>query len=241
MKLICYLSLGTPNLNSSLELVELYLDSGCDVIEIDMPARDPYLEGELISGLMTDALARCNDYKEYMDALSRIRKRHPRAHFILLMYEQTIDEIGYCQFIDFCHQNQFRDMILVGQKGPKVMNQLIKDGISVSSYVQFRMEAAEIKAAQESNGFVYMQAKPRQEKEINPNYPSLKDCIHALRRKYGIKNPIYCGVGIHGMDDIRMAKDSGADGVFVGSSILKLYQQPIELGKKIKEFKKNCR
>ena len=57
---------------------------------------------------------------------------------------------------------------------------------------------------------------------INEKYPTLKDCIAHLK-EIGIDREIYCGVGIRDSEDIRMVKESNADGVFVGSTILKLH------------------
>ena len=56
MKLICYLSNGYPTIESSVEMAGIYSEAGCDVIEIDFPSRNPYLESELISGRMAKAL-----------------------------------------------------------------------------------------------------------------------------------------------------------------------------------------
>jgi tryptophan synthase alpha chain len=47
-------------------------------------------------------------------------------------------------------------------------------------------------------------------------------------------------VGIHTPDDVTMAKSSGADGVFVGSGILKLHGDHRALVKAIGDFKAKC-
>lgn len=239
MKLICYLSNGNPSLMDSLEMAEIYANSGCDIIEIDFPARDPYLEGELISGMMANALKQCDDYDKYMEELEEIKRRNNNANLILLIYESTLLEIGYNKFVDFCKRNNYLDLILVGLKDETTKNKLIKDGIKVSCYVQFNMQEAEIESAKQSNGFVYMQAKPIG-CDVNPQYPTLKDCISTLREKHNIKSPIYCGVGIYAPEDIKMAREAGADGVFVGSTILKLYNDKQAVFEKIRELKAEC-
>lgn len=239
MKLICYLSNGTPTLADSIEMAKTYANSGCDIIEVDFPARNPYLEGEYIASLMANALKNCDDYQEYMNELEEIKKLLPNNNLILLIYEETLVEIGYQKFVDFCHKNEYLDLILVGLKDETIKEKLMEDGIRVSCYIQFHMLPEEISSAKESNGFVYMQAKPTTG-NVNPDYPTLKDCISHLREKEGITAPIYCGVGIYTSDDIKMANEAGADGVFVGSTILKLYDDKDALSAKIKELKANC-
>ncbi len=238
MDLICYLSNGYPSIDSSKETAQRYVGAGCDIIEIDFPARAPYLESEYIAGRMAAALEACNDYTAYMDGMVEMKKRLPDTHFILMTYESTVTEIGYERFIVFCKAQGFEDIILVGQQGDAVKNRFIADGMRVSCYVQFQMLPGEVESAKQSNGFVYMQGKPG-EGQTNPAFPALKDCIDHLRGQ-GITRPIYCGVGIHTPADAKMAKEAGADGVFVGSAVLKLHDDPAAMTKMIQAFKQEC-
>lgn len=238
MNLICYLSNGYPTIESSRIMAQHYVDAGCDMIEIDFPARDPFLESEYIANRMKEALTACDDYEKYMEEMADLKKKLPDTRFILLAYESTVEEIGYERFITFCRENEFQDIILVGLKDETVKNRFISDGMGVSCYVQFQMLPEEVELAKKSNGFVYMQGKPAAG-QVNPAFPTLKDCI-AYLRSLGITRPIYCGVGIHSPEDARMAKESGADGVFVGSAVLKLHEDIPRMQEMIRAFKKEC-
>ena len=44
--------------------------------------------------------------------------------------------------------------------------------------------------------------------EINEKYPTLKDCVQYLR-ECGIDRPIYCGVGVHAPEDVKLVKEAG--------------------------------
>ena len=90
--------------------------------------------------------------------------------------------------------NDLKDILLVGLKDDTVKDEIIAAGLQVSCYVQFHMPDAEIDMAKQSNGFVYLQAKPYATQEKNAKYPTLKDCVEHLRA-CGIDRPIYCGVG----------------------------------------------
>jgi tryptophan synthase alpha chain len=238
VKLICYLSNGYPTIESSILMAKDYIEAGCDIIEVDFPSSDPYLEGEYIANRMKDALVACDDYSRYMDGIVKIKNNHPNTKFILLSYENTILEIGVDHFIKFCTDNNMMDLIYVGNHNEVVKNKMIESGIKISCYVQFHMDENEIKSAMESNGFVYMQAKPTTN-NINPDFLTLKNCIDHLKNM-GIKREIYCGVGIYAPEDIRMAKEAGADGVFVGSTVLKLHADIPKMKETINLFKKIC-
>ncbi len=42
----------------------------------------------------------------------------------------------------------------------------------------------------------------------NEEYPTLKDCVEYLR-SCGIERPIYCGVGVHAPEDVRLVREAG--------------------------------
>lgn len=237
MEIICYLSNGYPTIESSYEMAIEYADAGCTMIEIDFPSRDPYLEGEYIAGRMAKALEACDDYDKYMESMVAVKKRLPDIKLLVLAYENTVEEIGTERFISFCLENDFKDILLVGLKNNRIKDQIIAAGLRVSCYVQYQMLPEEIEMAKQSNGFVYMQAKPT--KEVNPQYPDLKSCIAHLRA-CGIERPIYCGVGVHAPEDVRMVKEAGGDAAFVGSTILKLHEDIPAMKEMIKKFAEQC-
>ena len=186
---------------------------------------------------MAKALEVCDDYEKYMESMVRLKERLPEVHFLVLAYENTIEEIGTERFIKFCKEHDFEDVLMVGLKDEKIKNEIIESGLKVSCYVQFHMLPEEIESAKASNGFVYMQAKPNG--NINPDYPTLKDCIRHLR-DCGIDRPIYCGVGVHAPEDVKMVKEAGGDAAFVGSTILKLHEDVPAMKEMIRRYKAQC-
>lgn len=238
MKLICYLSNGYPSIEASIRMAETYVAAGCDVIEVDFPGRDPYLEGEFIASRMKRALEACDDYERYMEGMAELKRRLPDTTLLLMLYEDTLEEMGYDRFVAFCRENGFADLILVGLKDDAIKVRLMADGLKVSCYVQFDLPEDEVAQAVASNGFVYMQAKPTAGR-VNPACPTLADCIAYLRER-GVDRPIYCGVGVHTPDDAAMVKAAGADGAFIGSAILKLHDDVPALTREIQAFKTRC-
>ncbi len=240
MEVILYLSNGYPTIESSYKMAMEYADAGCKMLEVDFPSRDPFLESEFLAKRMEKALEACDDYTKYMDSIVTIKKTLPDVQLLVLAYESTVEEIGVRKFIDFCLEHELKDILLVGLRGNKIKDEIIKAGLKVSCYVQYHLPKEEIEQAKQSNGFVYLQAKPYEGQEKNEDYPTLKDGIGYLR-ECGIDRPIYCGVGVHAPEDIKMVKDAGADAAFVGSTILKLHGDIPAMKEKIKEFRAQCK
>ena len=241
MEIILYLSNGYPTIESSIQMAKEYADAGCGMIEIDFPSHDPFLESELIKDRMKKALEACGDYDAYMEEIVRVKKELPQVKLLVLSYENTVREIGIEKYIRFCLDNDLKDVLLVGVTDNEVKDRFLEAGLRVSCYVQFQMLDEEIESAKNSNGFVYLQAKvtPGQG-YVNPKYQTLKDCIQCLR-DHGIDRPIYCGVGVHAPEDVKMVKDAGGDAAFVGSTILKLQEDIPAMKEKIREFAAQCK
>lgn len=235
MKIICYLSNGYPSIAATYQMGIAYAAAGCDIIEIDLPSRDPFLESEYIAERMKKALSVCDDYKVYMDNMIRLKKTLKGTSYIVMIYENTLLEIGKENFIDFCVEHDFKDIILVGVRNNQNKLDLIENGIRVSCYVQYHLPEEEICQAKEANGFVYLQAKPTTGL-THEKHKELKDCINHLRGK-GITQPIYCGVGLHSPEDVKLVKDSGGDAAFIGSAILKLQNDIPKMKEMIVRFK----
>ena len=240
MDIILYLSNGYPTIEASIQMAKEYADAGCGMIEIDFPSHDPFLESELIKDRMKKALEACDDYDAYMEEIVRVKKELPQVKLLVLSYENTVREIGIEKYIRFCLDNDLKDVLLVGVTDNEVKDRFLEAGLRVSCYVQFQMLEEEIQSAKDSNGFVYLQAKvtPGQG-YVNPQYPTLKDCIRCLR-EHGIDRPIYCGVGVHAPEDVKMVKEAGGDAAFVGSTILKLQGDLPAMKEKIREFAAQC-
>ncbi len=234
--IILYLSNGFPTLEHSIQMAKEYADAGCKMMEIDFPARNPYLEGEVIADRMKKALENCSDYDRYMDSIVAVQQSLPDVKLLVLVYEETVFEIGTDKFIRFCREHDLLDVILVGLSSSGLKEKIIQSGLRVSCYVQFQMLEEEIQSAIESNGFVYMQAKVRPgQGYVNEKYPTLKDCIQLLRDR-GIDRPIYCGVGVHSPADAAAIRDAGEDGIFVGSAVFNLHNNIPEMKRLIRAF-----
>ncbi len=235
MKIICYLSYGYPSIAYSLRMAKCYFDAGADMMECSLPAKEPYLDSEFIAGRMADALAACNDYNVYLEKLGEFKDANPNAKIVFLLYEATMMEIGIEKLIDFMHTHGINDIIYAGRiDHPEVKARFISEGIQICCPVDHHMRENDIHEALHTNGFTYMEAKPLTGSK--EGFEELEPCIKYLR-EVGIDRPIYCGVGIHTVEDVVYAKDAGGDGVFIGSALIKQYGDPEAMMKTIREFK----
>lgn len=234
MRLICFLNHGSPSMEASHQTVQDYIDGGVDVIETDFPAEDPYYDSDYIKKRMWEALEKYPNYDTYMESVEKILKDHPGVKLYILIYEKTILTIGLDKFVDFMKRNNLDEMILVGTEFPHVRKRLIEEKFKVSAFIQYHCPDDQIELAKTTSGFIYLQATPMG--LYHPEHKDLKSIIKYLRDS-GLTNEINCGIGIHSYDDLRMVKEAGADGAFIGTQVLLLHGESEKLVQKVKELK----
>lgn len=234
-KLIGYFSIGYPTMEKSMEIAEAYLRNGIDMIEVGYPTDNPYLDNAYIGNTLRCAGKNLSSNDAVFDAVDELLRRHGSLPMILLAYDDSIRAAGVDHFMERAKKSGISDIILVGEKDESSKETLIRNGFRVSCYVTFSMPEEEIRLAQNSNGFVYLQAKP--DGRIREGCETLGKCVEYLKSR-GIRNPIYAGVGISTPDDVKMVTGAKAEGVFIGSALLKQIPDPEKLKTYVQSLKK---
>ena len=125
---------------------------------------------------------------------------------------------------------------MIGITDPAVRQELEAHGLYASSYVTRSMLPQELELAKAANGFVYMQGFG-DESEFSKEYPTLKDCVTKVKEVIGTERPVYVGVGLHTFERIREVQQSGADGAFLGSIILRKEDAGEDMGEYLSKIR----
>ena len=237
MKLICYITFGYPSIDASRALIDDYIAAGCDTVEIDLPTPKPLFVNDLIRTGMEQALSTCSDYDAYLAGVAKVHADHPHTSIIFTLFESVIMDVGADKMLDFCKANA-EAIIYVGGEHPEVRQKFIDAGVKVGSFIQYHLPEEEVEAAKCANGFIYVQAKPG---KVKLGYEKLSDCIDYLKANGLADRQFYCGMSINEPEDVRMVRESGADGVFAGSIILKLREDSDALKQMIKRLAREAR
>lgn len=236
VKMICYLSFGYPSIEGSIEAAGHYIKGGCDAIEVSLPPKDPYRDSEFLQGLYKVALAACDDYDRYLEGVGRMCDMYPETEFFLILYHEVIMALGAEKVGAFCARHGIRQLISGDLHDDEAIAALRRHGVKLARSVNYKMEEADIQRCIDADGFTYMAAFPAPGSYVKPGFEELETCIRYLRERK-VSEPIYCGAGIKGPQDAARVKAAGGDGFFVGSSIIKLYEDPEKLIEMIRAYK----
>ena len=99
--LVAYLVAGDPEIEVTLDLMHLFVDSGVDVIEIGVPFTDPIAEGPTIQRAHDRALKNDISLKMILNLVSDFRKKDTDTPIVLMGYLNTfISHIDLVQSSD---------------------------------------------------------------------------------------------------------------------------------------------
>ncbi len=239
IKTICYLSFGYPSITKSIEYAGKYIEGGCDAIEVSIPPKNPYRDSKFLQDLYAVALSQCDNYDRYLDGIAEMVRQYPSTEFFFVLYHEVIMAIGAEKLGQFCNEHRIVNVISGDLHDEKAIKTLRKYGVKLARSVNYKMDEDDIQRCIETDGFTYMQAFPSEGQYVKPGFEDLSTCIKYLRERK-ISEPIYCGAGIKSPEDAKKVKEAGGNGFFVGSSIIKLYDEPEKLVELIKEYKESA-
>ena len=94
-----FVTIGFPDVDTSLEVVVAVLDSGADLVELGVPFSDPLAEGPTIQMTSFRALQQGVTVKVCLDAVRRLRGRGAKAPLLLMGYYNPLLKYGLESFI----------------------------------------------------------------------------------------------------------------------------------------------
>lgn len=219
---IPFITAGDPDLTTTTEALRVLDRNGADLIELGVPYSDPLADGPTIQAAATRALNRGVTLEAVIQLVAEVTPQLS-APLILFTYYNPILNRGVETFL--------KDIYAAGARGLLVpdlpleeMDGLLKAaadvGIAVILLVAPTSPDERIQAiAQRSQGFIYLVSVTGvtgARQELATRVEGLLEDIHKNTDK-----PVGVGFGVSEPAQARQLKDWGADGVIVGSAIVK--------------------
>jgi tryptophan synthase alpha chain len=201
------------------DLLDLYVGAGVDTVEFGWPARDPYLDGADVRASMARA-ASGDPYAALTAARERLASHRTAPKALIMTYAEPHHPA--LRDPDF-----FRGVDATLVVGPAdgacrsaMENRARKAGAAISVFLPLPLAADDIAAATQADCYAMLQAAPGLTGPRTSLDVDNKARVTELRAR-GVTAPIVLGFGISSGAQARLAVDFGADGVVVGSAILR--------------------
>lgn len=233
---IGFLTAGDPNLEKTKEFILEMERAGADLIEIGIPFSDPIAEGIVIQEANIRALSVGTTVDKIFEMVKSVREK-TQIPLAFMTYINPVFHYGYEKFFEKCQQVGIDGIIIPDMpfEEKKDLEEVAsKFGVDTISLIAPTSEQRIRTIAKDAKGFLYVVSSmgvTGVRSEINTD---LKSIIEVIRES----TKLPCAIGF-GISTPQQAKEMGkmADGVIVGSAIVKIIQEyGEEAGPKLYEY-----
>ncbi|XP_059660426.1 tryptophan synthase alpha chain isoform X1 [Cornus florida] len=242
---IPYITAGDPDLSTTAEAMKVLDACGSDIIELGVPYSDPLADGPVIQAAATRSLARGTNFNSIISLLKEVIPQLS-CPVALFSYYNPILKRGVEKFM-----TTVKDVGVHGLVVPDVpleeteilRREALKNKIELVLLTTPTTPTNRMKAIVEaSEGFVYLVSSVG----VTGTRTSVSGKVESLLQeiKEATCKPVAVGFGISKPEHVKQVAGWGADGVIVGSAIVKLLgeaKSPEEGLKELEIFTKSLK
>ena len=218
--LMPYVMGGFPTLHDSLLIGDACVQAGADVIELGVPYSDPLADGPVIHAAGTRALAAGANIAGVLEVARGLSESVP---VVLMCYANMVFAPGAQAFVERLAQTGACGLIvpdLPHQEAPEVLAACDEAGIALVPLVAPTTTPERLAAIGErARGFLYTVSVVGTTGERAALSDRFAQVIS--RAKASTSVPVALGFGISTPEQASQAADAGADGVIVGTRLVR--------------------
>lgn len=205
-----YLMADYPNRHDFFRSLDILVDNGMDILELGIPVENPHLDGATIAHTHQKVLENGFNEAVLVELLIKIKEKYPDLPLVIMTYGQGINEYGLLS------KGEYYDAILCPDK---YLTRRSYDIDLIQIYNE-EMDGQTISNQVSNNqGFAYVVTGlgiTGGKTDLPNKYLSTMKKLRALS-----SIPIQIGFGIYSPDQVKTVLDNGADGVIIGSEVIR--------------------
>lgn len=223
--LVTFITAGDPDLSTTATLLPLLEQAGADIIELGIPFSDPMADGPTIQRASERALAAGTTLRAILEMVRTVRSA-VSVPIILMGYSNPIYRYGWEQFATDAAAAGVDGLLLVDlppEEAGELLPVLRRTGLDMIFLLTPTSGADRIaRVARSGSGFLYYVTVTGVTGARQTVSTTLSQELVTVRK--AVRLPVMAGFGVSTPEQAaQVAAD--ADGVVVGSAIVKLFEQ----------------
>ena len=221
---IPFITCGDPNLETTAAAVRAAVENGADLIELGIPFSDPTAEGPVIQGANLRAL-QDGVTTDQIFGLVRDLRRDVTIPLVFMTYANVVFSYGAERFFSACRETGIDGLILPDlpfEEKEEFLPVCRRYGVELISLIAPTSKDRIAMIAREADGFLYVVSSLGVTGARSEIKTDLASMIEIVRQNTHI--PAAIGFGISTPEQAKRMAEL-ADGVIVGSAIVKLLEQ----------------
>lgn len=223
-----FVMVGDPDPSTSETVIEALIAGGADALELGVPFTDPVADGPTIQKAHVRALAAGVGFRDCLEVVARVRRRHPQLPIGMLIYGNVPFAMGLERFYAECAQAGIDSVLLpdVPIRESDAFSQAAEAAGVDAVYIAPPSAAAKTldAVAAASRGYVYAVSRVGVTgTERASSTVGLAESVERLRADAAA--PVMLGFGISTPEQVAEAIAAGADGAISGSATVKIVER----------------
>lgn len=215
---------GYPTIEKSLEIMQLMLDEGVELLEVQFPFSDPVADGPTITTACHVALEQRPELPQCLKDITQLAIENPESRVLLMSYLNPLLQLGFDALAEQMNQH------IVGLIIPdlpidhaSMIKPLLAKDIAPIWLITPDMSDERIQTvSQQATGMLYCVSRSGVTGQASAGMLGLKE--HLARVRQFTSLPLGVGFGINSAADINVVKGH-ADIAIVGSAFLNAFNQ----------------
>lgn len=238
---IPFITCGDPDLETTEKIIRAAAENGADLIELGIPFSDPTAEGPVIQAASLRALSGGVTTDKIFELVRRLR-RDIEIPMVFMTYANVVFSYGSDKFISTCKEIGIDGLILPDlpfEEKEEFLPYCKKYGVDLISLIAPTSENRIAMICREAEGFIYLVSSLGVTGTRSKITTDIDSIVSVIRENTDVP----CAIGF-GIATPEQAADmaSKADGVIVGSAIIKLIEKygkdaAEHVGRYVKEMK----
>ena len=218
--LMPYLMAGFPDLDRSREIARAYVAGGADLIELGVPFSDPLADGPVIHAADVAALATGVKVEDALDVAREVAEEVP---VVVMCYVNVILARGLERFANMLVAVGASGLIVPDlplEEAPAALAALDARGLALVPLVAPTTPVERLaQIGERARGFLYTVSVTGTTGERDTDDGGLTAILARARAHTDV--PVALGFGIGTPQQAAAAADAGADGVIIGSRLVR--------------------
>lgn len=227
--LIPFLTVGDPDLSTSIEIIKQLELAGADIVELGVPYSDPLADGPVIQRASQRALEHRISILDCIKAAKQAREQGIELPFILFTYYNPVLRLGLERFFGLLADNEISGIIIPDlpiEEDGQVRELSKQYGIHLIPLVAPTSRDRIVRIAQNASGFVYCVSSLGVTGVRTQFAEGIDEFLETVKRSASV--PVAIGFGISTAEHVKHFSTI-CDGVVVGSAIVRQIEEVLPL------------
>ncbi|MFT6346367.1 MAG: tryptophan synthase alpha chain [Myxococcota bacterium] len=229
---ISFLSAGDPDYSTSLAAIKELPKNGVDIIELGIPFLDPAGDGPTIEDAGKRAIKNGMNLHKVLEMVVEFRESDQTTPIVLMGYYNPILHYGLEQFCMDAKKSGVDGMLVVDlppEEDLELRTFARENNLDFIKLITLTSDEDRIKTINKSaSGFLYLVSILGITGTKSANLDDLKNHLATIKKVSDL--PIAIGFGIKSKKQVKEIEDIGANGVVVGSCLVKVIEDALKDG-----------